>query len=299
MVVDRRLEVEHRPTAVVGGLLAGMWRVDHAEGDPITQCGVFVFDIGFDPQHHLAGAVLAVDHRLKLVGNRVGRFVAVRRGLALAFQCRELLGRQVAGVRLAHLDQLAGVLVVGLDAIRRSQHLVGLEAKIGNIVENRVVRGEIRALRLGVGVVEPDDELAVVPVAVGADDRRHAGVAEMPWPIWIGCGPQADRLVVVDVRQLRQRVLVALVFSVKFVDEVRIEFGKSLTASLAVTLADLADDTSNDARHFVAVRSKVRVLAHQRPHDRTHIGIAVVFERVEQGVFFGFPFDALAEFLVH
>jgi len=94
-------------------------------------------------------------------------------------------------------------------------------------------------------------------------------------------------------------VIVALIVGVEFVDEVSIEFGESLTAGLAVKISYLADDAPDDARNLVAVRPKIGILAHQRAHDRAHVGVAVVFERVEQGVLLGFLFHALAEFIVH
>ncbi|ESS07924.1 MAG: hypothetical protein A07HN63_02430 [uncultured archaeon A07HN63] len=121
----------------------------------------------------------------------------------------------------------------------------------------------------------------------------------MPRAVRVRRGAQADRVVLVDVRQVRECVVVALVFGVKFGDQIGIEFGESVAAGLAVKPPDRADDLPDDTRDLVAVGPEIGVLAHERPHDRAHIGLAVVFERVEQGVLLGFLFHAFAEFVIH
>ena len=53
------------------------------------------------------------------------------------------------------------------------------------------------------------------------------------------------------------------------------------------------------AGHRVAVLAEVGVLAHQRAHDGPHVGLALVFDRVDERVLLCLRLDSLAEFVVH
>jgi len=83
--------------------------------------------------------------------------------------------------------------------------------------------------------------------------------------------------------------------------------GAALTAGLSEAVAaffgghpvDALDDRRDDPRNLVAVLAKLGVLAHQRPHDRTDLRLAVVFDRVEERVGLGGLAHAVFQIVVH
>jgi hypothetical protein len=203
VVVDSRLEVQQGPTPVLAGFLAGVWRVNHPEGDPVPERWVLVLDIGPDSEDNPARRVLAVDHRVELLAGFLTSLLAVGTRFAVVFECRELFGGTGAGVRAAVVDQCARVLVVRLHPIGGAHHLVGLESEVLDRVEDRVVGVEIGALGCGIGVVEPAEHPAVVAFLVSADDRRHPCVADVPRAVRIGREAHPDLVVLPHVRQVR------------------------------------------------------------------------------------------------
>jgi PAS domain S-box-containing protein len=298
VVVDTALEVEHRPAAIVGGFLAWVWRVYHPEGDEVPQRGVLVGDVGPDPQHHLAAVVLAVDHRLELFFDRLGVFLPVWTGLATVFQVREIALGTGACVGPAQFDELPGVVVVDVDPVARLEHVVGLEAEILDGRKNLVVGVEVRSLGLGVSVVEPADELAVVALLVGPDDGGHPRVADVPRAVGVR-GDAHPHVSVLCVGQVRQRVVGPLVLALYLVEPLGGELGDALATLRSIHLVDSVDDRGDDARNLVAVLAELRVLAHERPHDGPDLCLAVVFDGIEEGVRLGGLLDTLAYVVVH
>jgi len=204
VVVDARLEIQHRPAAVLARFLARVGRVDHPEGDEVPDRRVLVVDVSLYPQHCLARGVLAVDHGFELREALLRGLPAVFAGPTVVFQFREVLGRALADVGAAGLDQLAGVFVVDRKPVACPDHLVGLEPEVGNRVEDRVVGLQVRPLGFRVRVVEPTEHPAVVLLLVGADNCRHAGASQVPRTIGVGCEAHPDLLVGVGVRKRRQ-----------------------------------------------------------------------------------------------
>jgi len=47
------------------------------------------------------------------------------------------------------------------------------------------------------------------------------------------------------------------------------------------------------------VLAEVGIVAHERPHYCAHVGLALVLDRVDEGVFLCLRLDPLAEFVVH
>jgi len=298
VVVDAGLEVEHGPTAVVGRFLARVRRVDHPKRNPVAERGILVLDVGPHAEDHLAGGILAVDHRRELLVNRLGVLVAVGARLGVVFERREVVAGTRAGVGAAGIDQVTGVVVVGLQPVGGLQHAVGLEPEVRDVFEDGVVRVHIGAFRLRVGVVEPADELAVIPLLVRPDHCGHARVADVPRAVGVRRGAHHD-LAVLGVREVREDVVVLLVFGLELRELVGRELAEPVTALGLVHAGDPVYDGRDDPGYLVAVRSKVGVLAHERAHDGTHVRVVAVFERVEQRGGLAGRLDALAEFVVH
>ncbi|GAD53926.1 hypothetical protein MBEHAL_2686 [Halarchaeum acidiphilum MH1-52-1] len=299
VVVDPGLEVEHRPAAIVARRLARMGRVDHPERDEVAQRGVLVLDVRLDPEDHLAGVVLAVDHRLELVADDARVLLAVRAGLPSVLQLGEVLARTATRVRAAAADELAGVLVVGLHPIGGRDHFVRLETEVVDVVEDRVVGVEVGTLRLRVGVVETDEHPAVVAFLVRPDDGGHPGVPEMPRPVRVRRAAHPHLVVVVGVREVGQRVLLALVLGFEFFEALRRDLLETRALLGLVEVVHLVHDGRDDARHLVAVLAELWVRAHQRAENGADLRVAPVFQRVEQRVRLGLPANPLAEVLVH
>ena len=258
-----------------------------------------MLDVGPDTEHHLAGLVLAVDHRRELFVGRLRVLVAVWTGLAGVLHVGELALWTGASVGPAQVDQFASVFVVGLHAVARFDDLVGLEAEVVDGFEDGVVGVEVRPLGLGVGVVEPDHERAVVHVLVGPDDGGHPCVAEVPRAVGVRGRPHPDLVVRLDVGEVREHLVVLLVLGLQLGHEVGVEFFESLAAFLGRHAPDPADDGADDLGYLVAVLAELGVFAHQRAHDGTHLRVAVVFQRVEEGVLLGLLFHSLADVVVH
>jgi len=258
-----------------------------------------VIDVGLHPEHHLAGAVLAVDHRLELLANRLLVLVPVRARFRRVLQLREGLPGTRTGVRAAEFDKLARVLVVGVDAVTRFQDLARFEPEVVDGVEDLVVGVQVGSLGLGVGVVEPADKGAVVALCVGADDRRHPGVADVPGAVRVRRDAHLDVVVRLDVREVGQRVVIALVLALEFFEALGCQLGEAVAAFFGGHPVDALDDRRDDPRNLVAVLAKLGVLAHQRPHDRTDLRLAVVFDRVEERVGLGGLAHAVFQIVVH
>ncbi len=299
VVVDPALEVEHRPAPVVGGFRSGVGRPDEAEGDPVPQRRVRGLDVGSDPEDHLPRRVVTRHHRIELLPGGLRLLLAMRTRLAVVLQGGELRGRTGARVGAAELDQLTGVLVIGFQPVGGPDHPVGLEAEILDVLEDLVVGRQVRPFRLRIGIVEPTDEPAVVALLVGPDHRRHSGVSEVPRAVRVGRQTHPDLLVLRGVRQVRKRLFVRFRLGVERFDELGGELLEPGPPLVGIELVHLADHRPDEVRDLVAVLPELGVFAQQRTHDRPDLRVAVVFERVEEGVALGRLADPVGQGVVH
>jgi hypothetical protein len=123
-------------------------------------------------------------------------------------------------------------------------------------------------------------------------------VADVPGAVRVRGGAHHDGALL-GVRQRRESVVVALVVGLQLRDPVRRERLEAVAPLVFVHPAHLGYDRRDHLGDLVAVRAEVGILAHQRTHDRAHVGIAAVFERVEQRGRLAGRLHPLTEFVVH
>ena len=86
---------------------------------------------------------------------------------------------------MSHLDELLSDVVVGLEPLRLDVLLVDLDAEPVEVLGDHVVR--IGVDLLGVGVLEPEHQLTVVPLAVLVVEDGYPGVSDVEGSGGTGC----------------------------------------------------------------------------------------------------------------
>ena len=201
MVVDGHAEVHHRVRDVpVPG--PGVGVPDQTEGHEVPHGGVGVLQVGLDDHDRLPvgvipGEELVVPLQLGLHGQ-----VVARARLALLLQVPPVVPVAGAHVSVAHLEQLAGVVVVQGEPLGLDERLVAFDTQPIQVLRDHVVGVGIDLLR--VGVLEPQDEVPAVPLDVLVVEDRHAGVPDVQGPG--GSGRDAHDDLPVNVLEFRELV---------------------------------------------------------------------------------------------
>ena len=114
-------------------------------------------------------------------GGLIGRLALIDRRKTAAEQDLaakvELLWRFVAGIDSSSRLQTPELAFVELEPVRLSHYAVRLQAEPVEVVANR--RVELRRRALAVGVIDPEDELALVPPREQEVVDRGADVADV------------------------------------------------------------------------------------------------------------------------
>jgi hypothetical protein len=119
-------------------------------------------------------------------------------------------------------------------------------------------------------------------------------VTDVPGSVRVRRGPHPHLVVVVDVREIRQVVLVAVVFGFDRGEFLGCERLQSLALLRRREVVDAPDHATDDSGDLVAVGAEVGILPHQGAHHGSDVGVALVFDRVQERVLFGLALDAFA-----
>ena len=176
MVVNSDGEVHHRVRLVLG-TGAGVGGVHQPEGDEVPDGRVGVGDVRLHDGDGLAGSVSAAEEFIVTLHLLVDRQVPAGAGLLLLLLRPPVLGVAGADIGVALLDEPAGDIVVELEPLALDELLVDLHTEPVQVLGDHVVG--VRVDLLGVGVLETEDEFALVALGVLVVEHGYSGVSDV------------------------------------------------------------------------------------------------------------------------
>ena len=170
-----------------------------------------------------------------------------------------------AHIRVTGLQELPGVVVVHLEPVRLDVLPVAFDSEPLEVLGDHVVCVGVDLL--GVGVLEPEDEVTAVPFDVLVVEDGHAGVSKVQGSGGAGCDTHDD--LAVDVLELGELVLPLLLL----LDQHRgVHFGQSLGLRLESHGVDLLHDLVDEGCDLSGLGPEFRASSEDLTNDRLGVG---------------------------
>ncbi|OPX65444.1 MAG: hypothetical protein A4E29_00054 [Methanomassiliicoccales archaeon PtaB.Bin134] len=227
-------------------------------------------EIGLHHQHRLLLPEGVRQHPVQELVALLGALLAMGARLTLFLHLPPSFGLAGADVRLTHVDQLAGNVIVKLETLRLDHRLVDLHAQPLQVLRYHPVGIGVDLVRIG--VLDPVDVLALVPPHVLVIEDGDPGVAKMERPRWSRCHAH-DHLALDRSRQLRKLVLP---LRLGLLEQVRVRsFGEA--AHLIYRQAGyLPAHLVRRRRDLLGPGAQCWLLGEHLPHNGLGIGLAPI-----------------------
>ena len=267
VVVDRDGQVHHRVDVVlVPGPRVGV--VHDAQCDEVPDGGVGVVEVGLHDDDGLALLVLAGEELVVPLELGLDGEVVAGAGLTVLLELPPVVPVAGAHVCVALLQELPGVVVVDLEPVGLVERPADADAEPVEVLDDHVVG--VGPEPLGVGVLEPEDELPSVPLDVLVVEDGGPGVSDVQGAG--GSGRDAHGDLPGDSLEIRQLVVALLLL---LHEEGRVDGLEGLDLGIRRHGVDLGDNLVDDLPDLGGPGAEFGDLAQHLADNGLRIGLAL------------------------